>query len=70
MRDYGVEAEPQSSGEIWREFIAYAQQGNREDAASENTPIEKVTIEENNREPFPTLYPGEVVGEMESDKEQ
>eukprot|EP00965_Chrysotila_dentata_P013148 433479-Pleurochrysis_carterae.AAC.1 len=35
MKDYGVEADPQSWGEIWKEFLEYAQRGNREEAASE-----------------------------------
>eukprot|EP00965_Chrysotila_dentata_P118790 3927968-Pleurochrysis_carterae.AAC.1 len=63
MKDYGVEADPRSWGGIWKEFLEYAQQGNREEAASENASIEEVALETNNREPYPTLYPGEVVEE-------
>eukprot|EP00965_Chrysotila_dentata_P043842 1457364-Pleurochrysis_carterae.AAC.1 len=59
MRDYGVEADPQSWGEIWREFLTYAQQGNRGEAAKENAPIGEIITEETIRESYPTLYPGE-----------
>eukprot|EP00965_Chrysotila_dentata_P206736 6183709-Pleurochrysis_carterae.AAC.9 len=64
MRDCGVEAEPKSWGEIWREFLVYAQQRNRWEAALENAPIEEFIIEASSREQYPTLYPGEVVGEI------
>eukprot|EP00965_Chrysotila_dentata_P015316 506666-Pleurochrysis_carterae.AAC.1 len=63
MKDYGVEEDPQSWGEIWKEFLEYAQRGNREEAASENASIEEKIIETNIRESYPTSYPREVVGE-------
>eukprot|EP00965_Chrysotila_dentata_P032843 1094914-Pleurochrysis_carterae.AAC.1 len=69
MRDYRVEADPQSWGETWREFLVYAQQGNRGEAALENATIEEVIVEANPREPYPTLYPGEEVGGIETDKD-
>eukprot|EP00965_Chrysotila_dentata_P078715 2594786-Pleurochrysis_carterae.AAC.1 len=66
MRDYGVKANPQSWGEIRREFLKYAQQGNREAAAAENAPIKEKAIETNIREAYPILYPAEILGEAEN----
>eukprot|EP00965_Chrysotila_dentata_P031911 1063965-Pleurochrysis_carterae.AAC.1 len=69
MRDYGVEADPQSWVDIWRKILTYAQQGNRGEAAKENAPIGEIITEETIRESYPTLYPGEVRGETTNDKD-
>eukprot|EP00965_Chrysotila_dentata_P016967 563127-Pleurochrysis_carterae.AAC.1 len=65
MIDYGIRAEQSSWSTTWREFLNYAQRGDRGSSANENVKIDKQREEIRNREPHPTLYPGEVEGEKE-----
>eukprot|EP00965_Chrysotila_dentata_P205272 6182862-Pleurochrysis_carterae.AAC.1 len=63
MVDYGIDTEQQTWGLIWKEFLKYAQQGDRGRAAEENACIDTQREHIRTRESHPTLYPGEVVGE-------
>eukprot|EP00965_Chrysotila_dentata_P114568 3786624-Pleurochrysis_carterae.AAC.1 len=69
MIDYGIEAEQHSWSFTWREFLNYAQKGERGGSAKENVKTEEKKEEIHKREPHPTLYPGEVEGEKEEDRE-
>eukprot|EP00965_Chrysotila_dentata_P185565 6126475-Pleurochrysis_carterae.AAC.1 len=54
----------------WREFLKYAQRGDRGRSAKENARIDRHKKETRTRESHPTLYPaGEVVGENKARKE-
>eukprot|EP00965_Chrysotila_dentata_P167645 5536360-Pleurochrysis_carterae.AAC.1 len=66
MIDYGVEAGQHSWSFTWREFLKYAQRGDRGSSAKNNARMDKPRKETCTREPHPTLYPGEVVGENEA----
>eukprot|EP00965_Chrysotila_dentata_P185019 6107846-Pleurochrysis_carterae.AAC.1 len=70
MIDYGLEAEQYSWSLTWREFLNYAQRGERGESAKENVRIEEQREETRTREPHPTLYPGEVEGENEEGGER
>eukprot|EP00965_Chrysotila_dentata_P081584 2693702-Pleurochrysis_carterae.AAC.2 len=59
MIDHGIEAEPHSWGFTWREFLKYAQRGDRGKLAKENVRMNERKDEMQIREPHPTLYPGE-----------
>eukprot|EP00965_Chrysotila_dentata_P025443 845662-Pleurochrysis_carterae.AAC.3 len=61
--DYGVEAGQQTWSFTRREFLKYAQKGDRWRSAKENARIDEQKKETSTRESHPTLYPGEVVGE-------
>eukprot|EP00965_Chrysotila_dentata_P260029 6213759-Pleurochrysis_carterae.AAC.1 len=65
MIDYGIGAEQHSWSITWREFLNYAQRGDRGRSAKENVGIDEQREESCNRETYPTLYPGEVEGENE-----
>eukprot|EP00965_Chrysotila_dentata_P182299 6020120-Pleurochrysis_carterae.AAC.1 len=65
MIDYGIEAEQHSWSLTWREFLNYAQRGDRGRSAKENVRIDEQREEIRIRESYPTLYPGEVEGENE-----
>eukprot|EP00965_Chrysotila_dentata_P007043 229319-Pleurochrysis_carterae.AAC.2 len=65
MIDHGIQAEPHSWGFTWREFLKYAQGGDRGRLAKENARTNERKEEIQIREPHPTLYPGEVEGEDE-----
>eukprot|EP00965_Chrysotila_dentata_P120543 3986517-Pleurochrysis_carterae.AAC.1 len=65
MIDYGIEAEQKSWSFTWREFLNYAQGGDRGKSAKENVRIDEQKEEIKYRETHPTLYPGEVEGEKE-----
>eukprot|EP00965_Chrysotila_dentata_P187422 6172125-Pleurochrysis_carterae.AAC.1 len=66
MIDYGIiEAEQHSWGSTWREFLIYAQKGDRGRSAKNNVRLDEQKEEICIREPYPTLYPGEVEGESE-----
>eukprot|EP00965_Chrysotila_dentata_P025087 831813-Pleurochrysis_carterae.AAC.1 len=71
MIDYGIEATQSTWGYTWKEFLKYAQKGNKGKSAKENTRIDEQNKEVRNstRETHPTLYPGEVVGEKEEGRE-
>eukprot|EP00965_Chrysotila_dentata_P186749 6166058-Pleurochrysis_carterae.AAC.1 len=69
MIDYGVEAGQHSWSFTWREFLKYAQRGDRGSSAKKNARIDKQRKETCFREPHPTLYPGEVVGKNEAHME-
>eukprot|EP00965_Chrysotila_dentata_P224719 6194351-Pleurochrysis_carterae.AAC.1 len=60
MKDYGIEAEQHSWSLTWREFLNYSQKGDRGKSAKENVRIDEQREEIRLREPYPTLYPGEV----------
>eukprot|EP00965_Chrysotila_dentata_P104725 3459026-Pleurochrysis_carterae.AAC.1 len=64
MIDYGIEAEQYSWSFTWREFLNYAQRGDRGKSARENIRIDEQRGRARIREPHPTLYPGEVEGEQ------
>eukprot|EP00965_Chrysotila_dentata_P261219 6214180-Pleurochrysis_carterae.AAC.1 len=66
MIDDGVAAAQRTWGPTWREFLKYAQQGDRGRLAKENASTEKQKEVTGTRELHPTLYPGEVVGETEA----
>eukprot|EP00965_Chrysotila_dentata_P139394 4609130-Pleurochrysis_carterae.AAC.1 len=66
MIDYGVVAGQQTWSCTWREFLKYAQRGDRGRSARENARIDEQKKETSTRESHPTLYPGEVVGENEA----
>eukprot|EP00965_Chrysotila_dentata_P107362 3546792-Pleurochrysis_carterae.AAC.1 len=70
MIDYGIRAEQYSWSFTWREFINYAQRGDRGRSAKENVRIDEQRKEIRIREPHPTLYPGEVEGEDEEGGER
>eukprot|EP00965_Chrysotila_dentata_P075480 2492776-Pleurochrysis_carterae.AAC.1 len=59
MVDDGIEAEQHSWNHIWREFLKYAQKGDRGGLARENARMDGQKDEMRSREPHPTLYPGE-----------
>eukprot|EP00965_Chrysotila_dentata_P241999 6204632-Pleurochrysis_carterae.AAC.4 len=63
MIDYGIEAEQYSWDFTWREFLKYAQRGDKGKSAEENTRVDEQKEEIRIREPHPTFYPGEVEGE-------
>eukprot|EP00965_Chrysotila_dentata_P130447 4313049-Pleurochrysis_carterae.AAC.1 len=65
MVDHGVNTEQRVWGLIWKEFLVYAQQGDRGRSAKENASIDMQREDTRTRESHPTLYPGEVVGENE-----
>eukprot|EP00965_Chrysotila_dentata_P088727 2929050-Pleurochrysis_carterae.AAC.1 len=65
MIDYGIEAEQHSWRFTWREFLKYAQRGDRGRSAKENARIDEQKEETRIREPHPTSYPGKVEGEDE-----
>eukprot|EP00965_Chrysotila_dentata_P167070 5517080-Pleurochrysis_carterae.AAC.1 len=69
MIDDGVEAGQQTWGFTWREFLKYAQQGDRRRSAKENAGTDRQNEVIRTRESHPTLYPGEVVGESEASRE-
>eukprot|EP00965_Chrysotila_dentata_P105387 3480323-Pleurochrysis_carterae.AAC.1 len=71
MIDYGIEATQSTWGYTWKEFLKYAQKGDKGRSAKENTRIDEQNKEVRNstRETHPTLYPGEVVGEKEEGRE-
>eukprot|EP00965_Chrysotila_dentata_P203844 6181982-Pleurochrysis_carterae.AAC.4 len=54
---------------FWRGFLKCVQRGDRGRSANENARIGKQKKETRTREPHPTLYPGEVVGEDEACRE-
>eukprot|EP00965_Chrysotila_dentata_P258489 6213237-Pleurochrysis_carterae.AAC.1 len=69
IREYGVEARQQTWGYTWGEFLKYAQRGDRGEIAKENAKIHAEMTVASTREPYPTLYPGVVVGGAEACKE-
>eukprot|EP00965_Chrysotila_dentata_P262187 6214496-Pleurochrysis_carterae.AAC.2 len=69
MRDDGIEATQETWDHTWREFLSYAQRGDRKDTARENVMINSEGDTTHEREPYPTLYSGEVVGRTEEDGE-
>eukprot|EP00965_Chrysotila_dentata_P254542 6211911-Pleurochrysis_carterae.AAC.1 len=69
MRDDGVEAAPVSWGHTWREFLSYVQRGDNKDTARENVQIKSEVNAVTDREPYPTLYPGEVKSGAGEDEE-
>eukprot|EP00965_Chrysotila_dentata_P181787 6001098-Pleurochrysis_carterae.AAC.2 len=69
MVDDGVEAGQLTWGFTWREFLKYAQRGDRGRSAKENASTDKLKEETRTRETHPTLYPGEVLGENEASGE-
>eukprot|EP00965_Chrysotila_dentata_P186976 6171846-Pleurochrysis_carterae.AAC.1 len=69
MVDYGVESGQRAWGFTWREFLQYAQQGDSWRSAKENASIDTQKEDIRTRESHPTLYPGEVVGEIEASME-
>eukprot|EP00965_Chrysotila_dentata_P177376 5858146-Pleurochrysis_carterae.AAC.1 len=69
MVDYGVDTEQRAWGLTWREFLNYAQQGDRGRSAIENANIDMQKEDISTRKAHPTLYPGEVVGENEASTE-
>eukprot|EP00965_Chrysotila_dentata_P061282 2030580-Pleurochrysis_carterae.AAC.1 len=69
MVDYGIDTKQQTWGHIWKKFLKYAQQGDRGRSAKENASKDTRKEDIHNREPHPTLYPGEVVGENGHSKE-
>eukprot|EP00965_Chrysotila_dentata_P261211 6214177-Pleurochrysis_carterae.AAC.6 len=72
MRDKSIDAQQQTWGHTWREFLNYAQRGDRGREANENVRMSEETIEANDRgrEPYPTFYPREVVGATEDCEER
>eukprot|EP00965_Chrysotila_dentata_P261085 6214132-Pleurochrysis_carterae.AAC.5 len=68
MRDDGKDGQ-QQRGHTWNEFLKYAKRRDRGGMASENVTGKEARIEASDREPYPTLYPGEVVGEAEASEE-
>eukprot|EP00965_Chrysotila_dentata_P022596 748236-Pleurochrysis_carterae.AAC.2 len=67
MIDLGINADQRSWGPIWREFLKYAQSGEKGKSAKENVGMDKQVEDVRSREPFPTLYPGELEGENEGE---
>eukprot|EP00965_Chrysotila_dentata_P176281 5820634-Pleurochrysis_carterae.AAC.1 len=66
MIDYGIDASQQTWGNTWREFIQYAQGGEKGRSAGENAGIDERRREMNSRKSHPTLYPGKVEDEDET----
>eukprot|EP00965_Chrysotila_dentata_P182177 6015908-Pleurochrysis_carterae.AAC.1 len=69
MRDDGIEAAQTTWDYTWREFLLYAQRGDGGKIAKENVIIDGGGELKKDREPHPTLYPGEVVGNSEVGEE-
>eukprot|EP00965_Chrysotila_dentata_P192069 6174952-Pleurochrysis_carterae.AAC.1 len=69
MIDYGIDAEQQTWGSTWIEFLQYAQRGDKGRAAIENTGTDEQRRETRSRESHPTLYPGKVEDENEEQVE-
>eukprot|EP00965_Chrysotila_dentata_P124822 4126795-Pleurochrysis_carterae.AAC.2 len=69
MIDYGVYAEQQTWENTWREFLQYAQKGDKGRSAKENAKIDEQSRDINSREIHPTLYPGKVENENEEKAE-
>eukprot|EP00965_Chrysotila_dentata_P182227 6017832-Pleurochrysis_carterae.AAC.1 len=68
MIDLGINAHQCSWGPTWREFLKYAQSGEKGRSAKENVGMLDKQVEDvQSREPFPTLYPGEQEGEDEGE---
>eukprot|EP00965_Chrysotila_dentata_P229481 6197220-Pleurochrysis_carterae.AAC.1 len=65
MIDLGINADLRSWGPTWREFLKYAQSGEKGKSAKENVGMDKHVEDVRRREPYPTLYPGELEGEDE-----
>eukprot|EP00965_Chrysotila_dentata_P076257 2518656-Pleurochrysis_carterae.AAC.1 len=66
MIDYGIEAEQQTWGNTWTEFLQYAQRGEKGRSATENMGIDEQRKETCSRESYPTLYPGKMEDETEA----
>eukprot|EP00965_Chrysotila_dentata_P168665 5570423-Pleurochrysis_carterae.AAC.1 len=71
MIDYGIEATQTTWHFTWKEFLKYAQKGDKGRSAKENARIHEQNkeVRTSTRETHPTLYPGEVVGEKEEGRE-
>eukprot|EP00965_Chrysotila_dentata_P187915 6172421-Pleurochrysis_carterae.AAC.1 len=69
MIDQGIDAEQQTWGSTWNEFLQYAQSGYKGKSARENTRIDEKRREIGSRESHPTLYPGKVEDENETQEE-
>eukprot|EP00965_Chrysotila_dentata_P131939 4362119-Pleurochrysis_carterae.AAC.1 len=65
MIDYGLDMQQRTWNDTWKEFLKYAQTGDRGGSVKENARINERRRETNPREPHPTLYPGEVEGDKE-----
>eukprot|EP00965_Chrysotila_dentata_P117748 3890919-Pleurochrysis_carterae.AAC.1 len=59
MRDDGIDATQKTWDHTWREFLSYAQRGDRGEITRENVMIHGGENRVQEREPHPTLYPGE-----------
>eukprot|EP00965_Chrysotila_dentata_P208011 6184462-Pleurochrysis_carterae.AAC.1 len=71
MKDEGVDRTQNSWDHTWREFLRYAQRGLGGDGQGKRIlRINEETAETRVREPYPTLYPGEIVGDTETRKEE
>eukprot|EP00965_Chrysotila_dentata_P031065 1034901-Pleurochrysis_carterae.AAC.1 len=69
MIDHGIDATQKTWDHTWREFLSYAQQGDRRETTKENVMIYGGEDRVQDREAHPTLYPGEVVGALETERE-
>eukprot|EP00965_Chrysotila_dentata_P115588 3819958-Pleurochrysis_carterae.AAC.2 len=67
MIDLGINADQRSWGPIWREFLKYAQSGEKGKSAKENVGMDKRMEDERSTEPYPALYPGQLEGEDEGE---
>eukprot|EP00965_Chrysotila_dentata_P044117 1466243-Pleurochrysis_carterae.AAC.2 len=65
MRDDGIDATQKTWDHTWREFLSYAQRGDKGEITKENVMIHGGEDNVQNKEPHSTLYPGEVVGALE-----
>eukprot|EP00965_Chrysotila_dentata_P150677 4977856-Pleurochrysis_carterae.AAC.1 len=69
MIDYGINAELQTWGNTWTEFLQYAQRGDKGRSATENMGTDEQRRETCSRESHPTLYPGKTEDENEAQVE-
>eukprot|EP00965_Chrysotila_dentata_P026314 872136-Pleurochrysis_carterae.AAC.4 len=68
MKDEGIDGTQKCWNHTWHEFLRYAQRGERGGTAKENVRIREETDEIRVREPYLTLYPGEMVGNAETNR--
>eukprot|EP00965_Chrysotila_dentata_P224489 6194199-Pleurochrysis_carterae.AAC.2 len=70
IKDDGVDGTQKSWNHTWCEILRYAQWGERRRTAKENARSRSEETDETRvKEPCLTLYPGEVVGDKETNKE-
>eukprot|EP00965_Chrysotila_dentata_P036282 1208265-Pleurochrysis_carterae.AAC.2 len=64
MVDCGIDTEQQTWGHIWKEFLVYAQQGDRGRSAKENASMDTRKEDVNNRDNTPHCTQGRWWGKM------